>query len=93
MGYKTAGVRILPLAPRGSTKVYEASVDNVYAGTYPLSRYLYVYINKAPGKPIDPLVQQFLTFVLSSEGQEAVVKDGFIPLAQEIVDVEMAKLK
>lgn len=93
MGYKTAGVRLLPLAPRGSTKVYEPVVDNVYAGTYPLSRYLYIYVNKAPGQDIDPLIGQFLTFVLSQEGQEVVVKDGFIPLAGEIVDVEMSKLK
>ena len=93
MGYRTAGVRLVPLAGVGSSSVYEATADNVYAGTYPLSRYLYVYVNKAPGKPFDPLVKQFLTYVLSQEGQQVVVKDGFIPLLKEIVDVEMKKLE
>ncbi len=93
MGYLTAGVRLVPIAPKGSSKPYEANADNVYAGSYPLSRYLYIYINRAPGQPLDPLVKQFITYVLSQEGQEVVVKDGFIPLAKEIVDVEMKKLE
>ncbi len=93
MGYKTAGVRLLPLSGVGSTTAYEATADNVYAGTYPLSRYLYVNINKAPGKPLDPLVKNFLWYVLSQEGQQIVVKDGFVPLAKEIVDVELKKLE
>ena len=93
MGYKTAGVRAVPLVAVASTKAYEATADNVYAGTYPLSRYLYVYVNRAPGQPLDPLIKQFLLYVLSQEGQEAVVKDGFVPLLTEIVDVELKKLQ
>ncbi len=92
MGYKTAGVRLLPLTGLGSTKVYEATADKVYAGTYPLSRYLYIYVNKAPGKPLDPLVAELLRYVLSQEGQSAVVKDGFIPLLKEIEAVEIKKV-
>jgi phosphate transport system substrate-binding protein len=42
---------------------------------------------------LDPLVEHFLRYVLSREGQEIVVKDGFIPLAPEIVDTEMRKLE
>ncbi|PIQ84778.1 MAG: phosphate-binding protein [Candidatus Omnitrophica bacterium CG11_big_fil_rev_8_21_14_0_20_63_9] len=93
MGYLTAGVRLVPIAPQGSTKTYEATADNVYAGTYPLSRYLYIYVNKAPGQPLDPLVKQFILYVLSQEGQEVVVKDGFVPLVKDIVDVELKKLE
>ena len=93
MGYRTAGVRILPLAALGSTTPVEATPENVYAGTYPLSRYLYIYVNKAPGRPFDPLVKQFLLYVLSQEGQAVVVKDGFIPLMEEIVNVELKKLE
>ena len=52
---------------------------------YPLARYLYVYVNKAPGKPLDPLVKEFLKLVLSREGQEVVVKDGYLPLTAAIV--------
>jgi phosphate transport system substrate-binding protein len=93
LGYKTAGVRAVPLIATGSTKAYEATADNVYSGSYPLSRYLYIYINKKPGEPMDPLIKQFMVYVLSKEGQEVVVKDGYVPLAQEIVDVELKKLE
>jgi phosphate transport system substrate-binding protein len=93
MGYKTAGVRILPIVAAGGSQAYDATNDNVYAGIYPLSRYLYIYVNGAPGQPMDLLVEQFLLYVLSGEGQEVVVKDGFVPLAKEIVDVELVKVK
>lgn len=93
MGYKTAGVRIVPLSGLGSATVYEATQDNVYAGTYPISRYLYIYINRAPGQPVDPLVKQFLLYVISEEGQQAVVKDRFVPLVKEIAQTEMKKLE
>ena len=93
MGYKTAGVRLLPLMPAGSTRVYEPNEANVYAGTYPLSRYLYVYINRAPGQPLDPLVKQFIIYVLSEEGQAVVAKDGFIPLVKDIADIELRKIE
>ncbi len=93
MGYRTAGVRVVPLSPLGSSKVYAATPEDVYASTYPLSRYLYIYVNRAPGQPLDTLVKQFLVYVLSQEGQEVVVKDGFIPLLKEIEDVELKKLE
>jgi phosphate transport system substrate-binding protein len=65
----------------------------VYSGKYPLSRFLYVYVNAAPGKPIDPLVREFLKFVLSKEGQEIVVKDGYLPLLGRHAAEELPKLK
>ncbi len=92
MGYLTAGVRAVPLSALGSTDVYEPNADNVYSGAYPLSRFLYIYVNKAPGKPLDPLVKEFVRYVLSQAGQEVVIKDGYIPLVKEIVDLEMKKL-
>ena len=54
--------------------------DNAYAGSYPLARFLYVYVNKAPGKPLDPLTREFVKLVLSKEGQEVVIKDGYFPI-------------
>ena len=47
-----------------------------------MSRFLYVYVNKAPGKPLDPLPLEFLKLMLSKEGQEVVVKDGYMPLTR-----------
>jgi len=54
IGYATAGVRAVPLATRDGAKCYEADPDNAYAGSYPLSRFLYVYVNRAPGKALMP---------------------------------------
>ena len=67
--------------------------DDVLSGKYPLARFLYVYVNKAPNRPADPLVQEFVKFVLSREGQEIVVKDGYLPIAKRVVDEELAKLR
>jgi phosphate transport system substrate-binding protein len=60
------------------------------AGTYPLSRFLYVYINKKPGA--DPLVTEFIRFALSKAGQQIVVKDGYFPLTATVVAEQVAKL-
>ncbi len=63
------------------------------SGKYPLSRYLYVYVNKAPGKPLDPLVKEYLKLILSKEGQEVVVKDGYLPLPASVATEELKKLE
>jgi len=82
IGYRTAGVRTVPIAAKGSKKHYDATAENALTGDYPISRYLYVYINKAPNKALPPLEAEFVKMVLSKEGQEVVVKDGYIPLAE-----------
>lgn len=92
IGYRTSGVRIVPLAESDGGPTSEGSYDDVVSKKYPLARYLYVYANKAPGKPLDPLVKEFLKLVLSREGQEVVVKDGYLPLTPAIVTEEFRKL-
>ena len=91
IGYKTSGVRTVPLVGKDG-QAYEDSAENVLSGKYPLSRFLYVYINQAPGKPLDPLVREFITFVLSREGQETVIKDGYIPVPAKVATEDLAKL-
>ncbi|MDB6061146.1 MAG: phosphate-binding protein [Verrucomicrobiaceae bacterium] len=91
MGYVTASVRAVPLAKSGAEFV-EPTPENAIAGSYPLSRYLYVYINKAPNKPLQPLEKEFLKMVLSKTGQEVVIKDGFIPLPKKAVDTALKLL-
>lgn len=93
IGYKTSGVRAIPLKAKGGDAFYDGTPENAYAGDYPLARFLYVYINKAPGKPLDPLASEFLKLVLSKEGQEVVVKDGYYPLTAESINEELAQLK
>jgi phosphate transport system substrate-binding protein len=93
IGYKTSGVKALQLAKDATSAYSNTEPEQVYAGKYPLSRFLYVYVNRAPGKPLDPLTEQFLRFVLSRDGQEVVVKDGYLPLKADTVLQELAKLK
>jgi len=92
IGYKTSGVRTVPVAAKAGQCI-DDSPENVISGKYPLSRFLYVYVNKAPNKPLDPLVREYLKYVLSQQGQTTVVKDGFIPLPGKIVNEELAKLR
>jgi len=91
IGYVTASVRAVPLAKSG-TEFIEASAENAISGKYPLSRFLYVYVNKAPNKPLQPLEKEFLKMVLSKTGQEVVVKDGFIPLPKTVVENALKQL-
>ena len=95
IGYKTSNVRAVPLADDGryNGQAFEPTYENALNGKYPMARQLYIYVNKNPRKPIDPLTQQFLTFVLSHQGQEIVVKDGYYPMPANMQQAELKKLK
>jgi phosphate transport system substrate-binding protein len=93
IGYRTSGVKPVALAKKAGEPFGTVEPEDVYAGKYPLSRFLYVYVNKAPNSPADPLVREFVRYVLSKEGQEVVVKDGYLPVAFTIVEQELAKLR
>ncbi|MGH7401423.1 MAG: PstS family phosphate ABC transporter substrate-binding protein [Candidatus Rokuibacteriota bacterium] len=93
IGYATAGVRAVPLATKDGAKCYEADPENSYAGTYPLSRFLFVYVNRAPGKALDPLTREFVKLMLSKDGQEVVIKDGYFPIPATIAKEELAKVQ
>jgi len=92
IGYTTAGVRAVPLAEKAGVACVEATAENAYDGRYPLARFLFVYINRAPGKAIDPLTREFVRLIQSKQGQEVVVKDGFFPIPASIAKEELAKL-
>ena len=79
IGYKTSGVKAIQLAKKAG-ECAPPDLANVVSGKYPLGRYLLLYVNKAPNKPLDPLRKEFLLYILSKEGQEIVVKDGYLPL-------------
>jgi phosphate transport system substrate-binding protein len=93
IGYSTPGVRAVPLAAKAGDTCYEASVANAYSGDFPLARFLYVYINKAPGKPLDPLTREFVKLIASKEGQEVVIKDGYFPIPAATAQEEVAKVQ
>jgi phosphate transport system substrate-binding protein len=93
LGYSTSGVRIVPLAKKGSVDYIEATAENALNGSYPLTRYLFIYVNKQPNKPLPPLELEFLKLILSKEGQEAVIKSGYIPLPAKEVEKYLIELK
>ncbi len=85
IGYLTSEIRAIPLSKKSGDPLVEPSFENALAGKYPLGRALYVYVAKKPGEPLSPLVREFLKFVLSKQGQEIVVKDGYGPLPASVV--------
>lgn len=93
IGYTTSGVKAVPLAKKKGDEFVEASPENAIAGKYPLARFLYIYVNKHPNKPLPPLEREFIKMVLSKVGQQVVVKDGYIPVPASVVEKELAKLK
>ncbi len=89
IGYKTADVRAIPLAKKVDSPLVEPTFANALAGKYPLGRALYIYVAKKPQEPLPPHVREFLKFVLSKEGQEIVLKDGFGPLPVKLVEEQL----
>lgn len=92
IGYITSGVKPLALSADGGAAV-AATPANAATGEYPLSRYLYVYVNKKPDTPLAPIEAEFLRLVLSAEGQEIVTKDGYIPVSAEVAQRELQKIQ
>ncbi len=92
IGYLTSNVRAVPLAEKEGAPFMGANQQNADNGSYPLWRHLYLYVNKAPNKPLDPIVAEFIKFIYSKEGQQVVVKDGFFPLKAGAIEQELKKL-
>lgn len=86
IGFLTADVRAVPLQKDAKSKVVEAVPANAYTGTYPLARFLYVYVNQKPGTQLDPLRREFVRYMLSNQGQADVVKVGYYPLTPKLVE-------
>lgn len=92
IGYRTADVRAVPLATAEGESCYEASAENAYAGNFPIARFLYIYLNKNPNQPLDPLRAEFAKFVFSQQGQEATIKDGYFPITAGVAMDNLANL-
>jgi phosphate transport system substrate-binding protein len=92
IGYKTSGVKAIPLSAKEGGECVEATPDNAISGKFPLARFLFVYLNKHPNKPLPPLEAEFVKMVMSKSGQEVVVKDGYIPLPAKVAAEQLAKI-
>ena len=93
IGYITSGVRAVPLAAKAGDEFSPADADHALDGSYPLARTLFVYINKHPNRKLDPLQAEFLKMVLSKQGQEVVVRVGYIPLPAAVSAKAMKDLQ
>jgi len=92
IGYKTSGVKAVALTKKEGSPFIAATTENALKGTYPLARFLYVYVNKHPNKPLPPLEREFVKMVLSKVGQQIVIKDGYIPLPASLAEKSLAEL-
>jgi phosphate transport system substrate-binding protein len=92
IGYRTSGVRAVSIAPKEGAEAIAATAENAVSGQYPLGRFLYIYVNKRPNEPLPPLEGAFLSMVLSQQGQQVVLKDGYIPLPARVVEKTLAAL-
>lgn len=93
IGYITSGVKALALSEKDGAPAFEPNYENVLSNKYPLGRMLYLYVAKEPNKPLPKMVEEFLKYVLSKEGQEIVVKDGYLPLPAKVAEKQLAAIK
>ena len=72
----------------------QRTLETVHDRTYPLFNQQFFFLNHAPGKPVDPMVDEFLHFILSQEGQDCVQREGrYLPLTAEVVQAQLTKLE
>lgn len=91
IGYKTASVKVLSISKDGEEPVYP-TLENCLSGSYPITRLLYIYLNKDSRKGIDTLTREFLKFVLSPDGQNLVQEAGYYPLPRHVAERHLAAL-
>lgn len=92
IGYVTSGVRAVALAFEEGEPLAAPTAENAVTGTYPLARFLYVYVNKHPIRGLPPLEREFVKMILSRQGQEVVVRDGYVPLPAAIAERHLKEL-
>jgi phosphate transport system substrate-binding protein len=94
MQYGNDQLKAVAIAPRGGQNYIMPTRRTVQDMTYPLARSLYFVTKQPQGKPLDPNVREFLRYILSREGQEAVVREGdYLPLPANVVREELRKLE
>jgi phosphate transport system substrate-binding protein len=90
VGYATADVRAVPISAEPGGECFEPTGENAAMGLYPIARFLYIYVNKDPNTPLEPLRAEFIRYVYSQEGQADVLRAGFFPVVKAIADQDLA---
>ena len=87
------GLKLLAIAPRGGGSAVMPSAATVQNRSYPLTRSIYIYVNRVPGAPMERSQREFLRFVLSREGQQIVAdSNGHLPLSAALLAEQRRKL-
>lgn len=92
IGYRTDQVAVVPLSEQNPNEVFPPEMQYAYSGEYPLSRFLYLAVNRNPNAKLSDVVRDFVNYVYSADGQDVVMKDGFFTVSSKIVQEEKAKL-
>ncbi|MFI5338032.1 MAG: PstS family phosphate ABC transporter substrate-binding protein, partial [Opitutales bacterium] len=93
ISYLTPETKVIALAPTAGGPAIMPTLETVRDRTYPLHDEVYFYLNRETGKPVDPKLREFIRYILSREGQEAVQRDGkYLPLPAAVVREQLKKL-
>ncbi len=92
IGYKTADVRAIALSRKAGGELITAEPANAYSGKYPLSRFLLLTVNLKPGTSLDPLRREFVKYIFSQQGQQDVIKDGYLPVSAVVATKALASV-
>jgi phosphate transport system substrate-binding protein len=92
--FLTPQTNTLAIAAKSGVPYVPLTLENVQNRTYPMLLEVYFYLDRVPGQPVDPKLKEFLRFVLSRQGQEAIAKDGkYLPLTKEAAEEQLKKLE
>ena len=87
------GIKVVAIAAREGGVYVMPSKESFQDRSYPLVRSIYIFVNRPPGKPLDPKLREFLRYVLSREGQETVARNGsYLPLTAAVAREQLKKL-
>lgn len=86
------GAKIIALSPSEAFPYYYPNSKNIASNNYPLSRFLYLYIDKPPFEPLPKHLQEFIKYIYSSNGQQTISQEGAIPLSPRFIGRQLAKI-
>ncbi len=94
VGTPNPDVKLIAIARSDGGPWIEPTMDTVLNRSYPFARSVWIYVNRAPGLPLEPKVREFLRYILSREGQQDVAREGeYLPLTASLARAEARKLE
>lgn len=91
--YTNPDVKMIALGWKPGGPFVYPTKESAWKRQYPITRFSTVYLNRVPGQPVDPKLREFLRYILSKDGMEAVVKDGaYLPLNETLIEEQRRKL-